>query len=736
MFCGVRVRFARGVLVLAGLSLCVAACTSKPDPESLSNSSGAPSKAASTEGESTTGQRGLRIRPNVDTFAGRWGLVLLQPVPDKEGQQSLRDLCVALLEFAGDPAAPTATILATLPGMPDTKLANPRISENRITFEFGTEPQLGDFDGALVDGVVRGSLNLPGQGVLAATLRPTEETSYEGWDPAPLAAGRPIFTDAAKSKDQPNAILNAVKEMKGSSLSLKAFEGLLGRLGQYPQLDEAAIRDICELQIATAAPWGSRIVDQAKVHLTVAVTMTRRFPDLALELAAEAEKIDPKYLPNVAELLKFVREQALIDQALAQLKSDKPEVRDPAFAKLQELLPTQRYNPEILEALGTYASKNGQADLAIEYFSDVIALPLLESMLANGRNGQPPGDPNVREQLLTLWETKHGSVDGFDSHLKAVYAQRLSELSAKSLAAAPQVVEPADRKRTVLVELFTGVTCPPCVAADVGTAILNEAYPPSDVVVLRFHQHIPGPDPLANQDSEDRFSYYEGRGTPTVIVDGIVNAEQGVPGPLHSAENAYKTLRGMVDQRLKVAAACELTLSAEVRDGELIVSAAGSAIPEEGAGNFRMRLALVENALEFQAANGIREHHFLVRELLGGVKGTTARDGMFEYSLQMPLADIEQNLTDYLQQFEAGRSVEFPIKPTQLKGLSLVGWVQNDATREVLQTKIIPVMGTDATAEEMPNAEGAPKAADAPASAAEPVNATDPVSTDPVSKGS
>ncbi len=698
------------------MSLCVAACTPKPTTPSPADAA-----ATSTESESTTGQRGLRIRPNVSTFVGRWGLVLLQPVPDKEGQPSLRDLCIALLEFEGDVAAPTAKILATLPGMPETKLTNPRCTENRIAFDFGTEPQLGDFEGTLVDGVVRGSLNLPGQGVVPATLRPTEETGYEGWDPAPLAAGRPVFTEAAKSKDQPQAILNAVREMQGSSLSLKAFEGVLGRLAQYPNLDEAAVRDICALQLATAAPWGSRIVDQAKVHLTVSVTMIRRFPELALELADEAEKIDPKALPNVAELLKFVREQALIDQALAQLKSEKPEVRDPAFVKLQELLPTQRFNPEILDALGAYASQQGQPDLAIDYFTDIIALPLLETMLVSARGGQPPGAPGVREQLLTLWETKHGSVEGFAEHLKSVYAQRLAELSAKARAAGPTLVDPSERRRTSLVEVFTGVTCPPCVAADVATTFLNEDYPPTDVVVLRFHQHIPGPDPLANQDSEDRFSYYEGRGTPTVAVDGFVASEQGIPGPLQAAENSYKTLRSMVDQRLKVAAACELALSAEVRDGELIVSATGTGIPEADAGTLRMRLALVENHLEFAAPNGIREHHFLVRELLGGVKGTSARDGRFEYSLQMPLADVEQNLNDYLQQFEAGRSIEFGVKPTQLRALSLVGWVQNDATREVLQTKFIPVAGTE-TAAEGPN----PSAAEAPASAAEPVNSAAP----------
>ena len=56
-----------------------------------------------------------------------------------------------------------------------------------------------------------------------------------------------------------------------------------------------------------------------------------------------------------------------------------------------------------------------------------------------------------------------------------------------------------------LVELFTGAQCPPCVAADIAfDAEAVKSYKAADVVLLQYHLHIPGPDPLTNADSEKR----------------------------------------------------------------------------------------------------------------------------------------------------------------------------------------------------------------------------------------
>src|SRR5262249_22800010 len=66
----------------------------------------------------------------------------------------------------------------------------------------------------------------------------------------------------------------------------------------------------------------------------------------------------------------------------------------------------------------------------------------------------------------------------------------------------------AKSDRVVLVELFTGAQCPPCVAADMAFDALGKTFKPSEVVLLQYHLHIPGPDPLTNADTETRARFY------------------------------------------------------------------------------------------------------------------------------------------------------------------------------------------------------------------------------------
>ncbi|MBO0696929.1 MAG: hypothetical protein J2P46_00915, partial [Zavarzinella sp.] len=78
--------------------------------------------------------------------------------------------------------------------------------------------------------------------------------------------------------------------------------------------------------------------------------------------------------------------------------------------------------------------------------------------------------------------------------------------------------------RAVLVELFTGAECEPCVAVDLAVDALGRTYKPTDVVLLRYHQHIPGPDPLVSKDGAARMDFYnkkdDEKATPQVFISG------------------------------------------------------------------------------------------------------------------------------------------------------------------------------------------------------------------------
>ncbi len=126
------------------------------------------------------------------------------------------------------------------------------------------------------------------------------------------------------------------------------------------------------------------------------------------------------------------------------------------------------------------------------------------------------------------------------------YTAQVAKLEARDYAeytkAFPFKIEPfAGRKgktdRAVLVELFTGAECPPCVAADLAFDGLSKAYKPADVILLQYHIHVPGPDPLSNAETMKRAEEYYGdqiRGAPSIFIAGKPGPAAG--GPTNAAE--------------------------------------------------------------------------------------------------------------------------------------------------------------------------------------------------------
>ena len=80
--------------------------------------------------------------------------------------------------------------------------------------------------------------------------------------------------------------------------------------------------------------------------------------------------------------------------------------------------------------------------------------------------------------------------------------------------------------RVVMMELFTGAQCPPCVAADVAFDALLKSYKPTELVLVQYHMHIPGSDPMTNPDTIARWDYYRKhfaeniRGVPSSLFNG------------------------------------------------------------------------------------------------------------------------------------------------------------------------------------------------------------------------
>ena len=150
------------------------------------------------------------------------------------------------------------------------------------------------------------------------------------------------------------------------------------------------------------------------------------------------------------------------------------------------------------------------------------------------------------------------------------------------------------------MELFTGAQCPPCVAADVGFDGLLETYEPTEFIGLQYHLHIPGPDPLTNQASLDRSSYYEVRSTPTTIFNGEAFGRGG--GPMAFAEGKYNEYRTFIDEKLEAASKASIDLKVE-RDGSVISIKASAKADEQDKTEPKLRLVLIEEMVRYVGGN-------------------------------------------------------------------------------------------------------------------------------------
>jgi thiol-disulfide isomerase/thioredoxin len=247
--------------------------------------------------------------------------------------------------------------------------------------------------------------------------------------------------------------------------------------------------------------------------------------------------------------------------------------------------------------------------------------------------------------------------------------------------------------RTVLVELFTGAECPPCVAVDLAFDGLMKTFKPTDVVLLQYHIHVPGPDPLTSPDGMKRTEEFYGdqiRGAPTVFVSGKLGPAGG--GPASAAEKKYQGIREQIEAELEKPAAVKLALTvAKAEKGGYTAKATVSDLETPGE-KVMLRFALAEERVRYTGGNGIRYHHMVVRSMPGGIKGFPLTNKSAEQTVSFDPNELKKELRKYLEDF-ARTEEPFPRadRPLALKNLKLIAFVQNDATKEILQAVQVDV---------------------------------------------
>jgi hypothetical protein len=246
--------------------------------------------------------------------------------------------------------------------------------------------------------------------------------------------------------------------------------------------------------------------------------------------------------------------------------------------------------------------------------------------------------------------------------------------------------------RAVLVELFTGAECAPCVAVDLAFDALERTYKPSEVMLLQYHEHIPGPDPLVSKDGAARFDYYakkeDDKSTPQIYLSGKPDASGG--GAAKMAKLKYQAYRETIDDLLEKPAPVKLTLTANQKGDEVTIKGTVADLEKPGE-KVSLRFALAEERVRYTGGNGIRYHHAVVRAMPGGPKGFPLPKASAEQTVTVKLDQVRaeniKSLDDFVAEIQRRGAGEFSFsqKPMALKNLKVVAFVQNDETNEVLQ---------------------------------------------------
>jgi hypothetical protein len=465
------------------------------------------------------------------------------------------------------------------------------------------------------------------------------------------------LADARVDGDRLSFTIN-VKTREGSRSF--AFEGLLPKAGGK--------------KILGSMPWGE---DDVLMPVQLESTIAKDPYEVEKELVTRFPN-DPRVFSAVQELITKAADkkvpakelQEWVDTALKSAEKYGPRfLQETAMRYAVMLVNKEGYAKVALEAARRAEKTLSAKDSALDHLA---ALDLLTTAMRKAGQDVPK---EVDSRIAKLESAGH------EEHHKKVLGFKVSKFAGRK----------AKSNHAVLVELFTGAQCPPCIAADVAFDALAKTYAPSEVVLLQYHEHIPLPDALTNADSEARMDYYKRaiRGTPTILIDGKPGPQVG--GSLQHAEERYNALREEIDPLLEKPAAARVDVSAKRTGDKVHIKASVSEIEKPG-DKLRLRLVLVEEWVRYRGRNSLSYHHHVVRAMPGGPQGTPLTKKDSQHTFDVDLTQLRKTLHAYLDDFHKN---ETPLldeqRPMRLQNLRIVAFVQNDETREVLQAVEAPV---------------------------------------------
>ena len=529
-------------------------------------------------------------------------------------------------------------------------------------------------------------------GCFAVTQAQTVATT-----PSPSPAASPI---AAPSPGPDQKAYDEARRVKDPQKKIEALEKIIK---DFPERFTAfqARNDILDTVIKNFPTQTDRIKAAAERYLTPTpgfgvvsssnyITVAAKLMEagLMLDWAEElARKGAAQYEDENAKQMR--RQRARYEDTLGRIYLKQGRIKE-AKTHLKLALTNDPELTTTLVALGQIAEQGRHHKEALEYFSAAAVKSALRK-------------PD-RQLMETAYRATHkDSLAGLEDLLDDKYRKLNAGIRFDHYQASSKRTN-----RIALAELFTGSGCGPCVAADLGFDGLLERYSRKDLVVLVYHLHIPLPDPMTNPATVERGKYYTVPGTPTSVVDGIKLSGGG--GSRDMTKGFFDRVNPKIESELESPAQAQITLTGTV-EGDLVKANVTVDEVKTPSVDLKLQIALTEEEVRYTGENGIRFHPMVVRSLGGkdangfALTGSAPTKVEWTFDVKAMSSELKKYLDSYEQQGHRGDTFTFSEKKFQIdpNKLSLVAFVQNMKTKEILQTVYIK-LSPAATASAQTNA--------------------------------
>jgi len=176
-----------------------------------------------------------------------------------------------------------------------------------------------------------------------------------------------------------------------------------------------------------------------------------------------------------------------------------------------------------------------------------------------------------------------------------------------------------------------------------------------------------------------------------LFLNGKLKSEDG-GGDFEASERYDEYVEG-ITPLLETPANGVLKVTAKRAENKVEITAEASEVDAKMDSNVRLRLALVEEKVQYKGGNGIPEYHHVVRDMPGGLAGIPVKGGSAKQSVTVDLDDLKKELKKYLENYNKESEDKFPKKlpEIELKNLRVVAFLQSDKTQEVMQAMQVDV---------------------------------------------